>query len=51
MNRKIIQITVANHREFMDLVYALCDDGSVWLLEVRVSGLGEWVRLPGLPEQ
>jgi hypothetical protein len=48
MNRKIIQISTSNHREYKDFVYALCDDGSVWLIAVTGSGVGEWVRLPDI---
>lgn len=39
MKRKIIQITGVNN-----VLYALCDDGSVWKY---ISG---WIKLPGLPE-
>ena len=44
--RQIIQITSSNHRDFKDILYALCDDGSVWLVAVTGAGFGEWARLP-----
>jgi hypothetical protein len=51
MNRKIIQIAISNQRETKDRIYALCDDGSVWVMELIGSKIYMWHPLPGLPEQ
>ena len=51
MNRKIIQIAISNQRESKDRIYALCDDGSVWVMELTGSNIYAWYPLPGLPEQ
>jgi hypothetical protein len=50
MNRKITQITVTGNEEGEDTLYALCDDGSVWVLFIPIGGPGKWLRLPDMPQ-
>lgn len=52
---KIIQIAATSRADnfFGDGVYVLCDDGSIYLLNVRGSGRTNdmvWIKLPDLPE-
>jgi hypothetical protein len=51
MNRKIIQITTIGHADSYEVVYALCDDGSVWRLFVTSSGIGDWHRIQEIPQK
>ena len=45
--RKIVQITVTTSQENDDCLYALCDDGTVWRLDV-VAPMS-WELLPRIP--
>jgi hypothetical protein len=52
--RKIVQIAVAGMDENPDqwtMLYALCSDGSLWLLSKENSRSGEWQRLPPIPQE
>ncbi len=49
MTRKIIQIAVTAIPEQSDVIYALCDDGSVWSLWLG-SDPHEWYRMKDVPE-
>jgi hypothetical protein len=49
MTRKIIQIAIdqTNSGNYSPVIYALCDDGSLWSRQ-DLPGKA-WERLPGLP--
>lgn len=48
MNRKIIQISVATGvADAPDILYSLCEDGSLWRLQVLKGK--EWEKLPDIP--
>lgn len=53
MKRKIIQISSCRtentyHTQAEFMVFALCNDGSVW--EITNSTSAEWSRLPQIPQ-
>ncbi len=45
MERSIIQITAAGNN---GMLYALCDDGTVWA--VWVTGNGSWIPMDRIPQ-
>jgi hypothetical protein len=48
--RKIIQIAATASGDDPDTVYALCDDGSLWMmLLMGVPGEWVWERFPEVP--
>lgn len=53
MERKVIQITSAPD-ESIEIIYALCDDGSMWrLITLFKQGRGDeevWRRVPDIPQ-
>lgn len=49
MKRKVVQITSAVLLESA-VLYALCDDGTVWKRSPSVLG-PSWVQLPPIPDQ
>jgi hypothetical protein len=47
--RKIIQITPMTETAFRQAVlFALCDDGTVWTLPLKEGG--KWMECPSLPD-
>jgi hypothetical protein len=47
--RKIVQIAVLAADESLHAcIYALCDDGTVW---VAGAAHGKWVQMPAIPQQ
>jgi hypothetical protein len=46
--RKAIQITVANDPNTGDVLYALCDDGTIWALQVRFGQ--DWKIVRAIPQ-
>jgi hypothetical protein len=44
--RKIIQIAVVPEGHLPETVFALCNDGTVWILRFA----GPWCQLPDLPQ-
>ncbi len=51
MPRKIVQITATPGDDVAgsaDVVYALCNDGSLW--ELYNEDEGKWSRLPDIPQ-
>ena len=49
MKRKPIQIAPTNEPGYGDMLYVLCDDGTLWAVRYR-EGLGEWNPLPAVPQ-
>lgn len=51
MTRKITQITVSAVPDESDIIYALCDDGSVWALWREIDGnhRSPWERMKDIP--
>jgi hypothetical protein len=43
MDRKIIQLTVAGSDNYPDVLYALCDDGTVWQKSMLENI--DWIRV------
>ena len=51
MSRKIIQIAVSPGAEDLsDLIYGLCDDGTLWCA-LNSSELPDWELLPPVPQR
>ncbi len=52
-DREIIQLTVSAGTGWnCDILYALCSDGTTWMVAVKGEGpseVGEWKRLPDIP--
>ena len=44
--RKVIQLTAIHQHEGDDLVVALCDDGSIWVL----SNIEGWEQIADVPQ-
>lgn len=47
-SRKVIQISFALHQG--GALVALCDDGSMWILERPWDGASQWERVKDIPE-
>jgi len=47
MKRKVVQIAATGLKDASDVVYALCDDGSILSLIVDA---GEWYEEPPIPQ-
>ncbi|GJM05038.1 MAG: hypothetical protein DHS20C09_10290 [marine bacterium B5-7] len=48
--RKIIQIAISpDNDNQQDFVYALCNDGTLWVINVSETQ-SEWVILSGIPQ-
>jgi alpha-tubulin suppressor-like RCC1 family protein len=43
--RKVIQLIAAE-----DILYALCDDGTVWRWQAALTYNGEWKEMPPVPQ-
>lgn len=48
-SRKIIQIAISPDKE-LDFIYALCNDGTIWVIVIGVTGELEWIQLPAIPQ-
>jgi hypothetical protein len=49
MARNITQLAVARGSVTPERLYALCDDGLVWMMYMGVRIVGGWSKLPALP--
>lgn len=50
MTRRVVQIAVAGSH-YTTTRMALCEDGTVWLLDYRKEGGGwHWLRMPPIPD-
>jgi hypothetical protein len=50
--RRPTQITVSARDENSDAIYALCDDGSIWMLYSQCHhNKPRWTRLPDIPDE
>lgn len=49
--RQAIQISVSASDEYGDYVYAVCDDGSVWMVNAHrpTDPDGEWIEITPIP--
>jgi hypothetical protein len=48
--RRIVQIAAIAPAEAMARVYALCDDGSLWMGTPDSRAVFHWCRLPDVPQ-
>jgi hypothetical protein len=48
--RKVIQITASLMSQGMHVVYALCDDGSMWKRVTDSDNESEWQRIEDIPQ-
>ena len=46
--RKVIALSVAPGDSFGDSLYAVCDDGTIWILEAFHGS--PWLPLPAIPQ-
>jgi len=50
MKRKAIQIVATNEPGGSgDIIYALCDDGTLWAIHFR-DVFGDWIPVPAVPQ-
>jgi hypothetical protein len=50
--RKPVQITVGSSDEFGDVLYSLCNDGSLWMINVHRpnEAEGKWKEIEPIPD-
>lgn len=53
--RKVIQIAMDSHPRAVSPLHALCDDGSIWLLDYVADdgssrAVPQWRRYPDIPQ-
>jgi hypothetical protein len=49
--RKPIQIAVSNEANTGDVLYALCDDGTIWALQVEARFGQDWKTVRAIPQE
>ena len=52
MSRKIVQITTNQDPGEVGELFALCDDGTVWVLSSPAHGrvTEQWIQIPNVPQ-